>query len=417
MTPHKRFNTLSDIIPLLARKYRTMKPTEIAAVILSDYNVNVTPQSITMFFKRHPEVEQQLQKELVNEGKAEVEVSEALFQNGTFKELNSVKKWIIEMTPRVSPSKLKQDIGHLKNVCMGVYYIDLEESNEQGKRRIQKAVPNWSYRHPDRLTLDQAKEYIACLHSEGRSTNGYRIALRSFFLSRDEKEVKPTDISGDKGKLGKWAKVFVPKEVLQQILNYVREKDFDYYVADHFGLITATRINATLTECRKSNIHFEVGIHTVSIVDKGLHRKGRQTWEKIVPEDLYVELFQLFQKNGEHAFSNVDYDHLCDLNKEAYRIFLKDNPAALDLAMHEPNHFWRHMFAQHMLRALKWNYDLVAALGGWSDTATLKKCYGEPPLEVLREEGLTAIPSILGTRQQAPIPAPLSVNTSIQNQT
>lgn len=361
MIRRQKILRLRELIPRLARKYRTLSPTKLVERILADYNTQLTPQAITMFFTRHPDIEATLQKELVNEGKAEIEVSEALFQNETFRELNSVRKWLIEMTPRLSPDKLDTYIGVLKNVCMGVYYLYAEVDGKE--KRTRHLIENWSFKHPDRLTLEQAKEYIAELHKKGRTTNTCRIALRSFFLSRDEKEIKSTDISGDKGKLGKWSRVFVQRELLYDILNYVKEKDFGCYVVDHFNLKTATRVKASLTEVKKGNVHFDGGFHTISIVDKGLHRKGRQTWEKFIPENLYAELFQLFQVNGEEAFKNVKYENLSELNKEAYRIFLKDNPEALDLALHEPNHFWRHMFAQHMLRATKWNYDLVAELG------------------------------------------------------
>ena len=42
-----------------------------------------------------------------------------------------------------------------------------------------------------------------------------------------------------------------------------------------------------------------------------------------------------------------------------------------------PNHIWRHTFAQDFLHASDWNYELCASIGGWRDTGTLKKHYGE----------------------------------------
>ena len=52
-----------------------------------------------------------------------------------------------------------------------------------------------------------------------------------------------------------------------------------------------------------------------------------------------------------------------------------------------PNHIWRHTFAQDCLSATDWNYELVAALGGWISTETLKLSYGEMNEEA-RERGL-----------------------------
>ena len=52
----------------------------------------------------------------------------------------------------------------------------------------------------------------------------------------------------------------------------------------------------------------------------------------------------------------------------------------------DSNHFWRHMFAQHMLRKTGWNYGIVAALGGW-DTKSLEESYGKPPQAIVQEWG------------------------------
>jgi integrase len=131
----------------------------------------------------------------------------------------------------------------------------------------------------------------------------------------------------------------------------------------------------------------------VTVIDKGLHRKGRQTWDKIVPLTLMEEIEKVSQEREDRIFGISDY-RLSKINKEAYRVFLKDNPRALDLALREPNHFWRHMFAQHMLRATNWNYVLVAALGGWKTREALIESYGMPPSEMIRREGLSTIPEI-----------------------
>ena len=52
-----------------------------------------------------------------------------------------------------------------------------------------------------------------------------------------------------------------------------------------------------------------------------------------------------------------------------------------------PNHIWRHTFAQDCLNATDWNYELVASIGGWKDTNTLKLSYGEMD-ELARRRGL-----------------------------
>ena len=389
----RKFQTVGDIVPDLVRKYRTFKPTEIAQLILADYNTNVTPESVTMFFKRHPEIETELRREIVSDEKENIVVSESIFSNGTFEELPSIKKLIIEQRPRVAPRVLEDTLGAIKCICLGKY-TDIREGESGRRNYVEKRIPAWTLKHPDRLTLEHAKEYIAFLHGLGRNTHRYRLGARAFFLSRDSIKVKPTDIAGDKGEIGKYGKVVVPKETLSAIFNHMKAKNFDYYACNHSSYKTATRITATLTETKKSNMREEDGITVLDIKDKGLHRKGRQKWTKIIPPDVRDELLWLFSKYGDSAFAHIDAQDLRAFNKEVYQLFLTDNPKALELAMKEPFHFWRHMFAQHMLRATNWNYDIVAELGGWSDTNTLKKCYGSPPQEVLRKAGITIIPTI-----------------------
>ena len=40
-------------------------------------------------------------------------------------------------------------------------------------------------------------------------------------------------------------------------------------------------------------------------------------------------------------------------------------------------HIWRHTFAQDMLEATNYNYEIVASIGGWKSTLVLKNHYGE----------------------------------------
>ena len=51
-----------------------------------------------------------------------------------------------------------------------------------------------------------------------------------------------------------------------------------------------------------------------------------------------------------------------------------------------PFHFWRHQFAQHMLRVTDWNYGLVARLGDWT-VETLEGYYGKMDRKTALESG------------------------------
>ena len=389
--PKKVFR-MSEVLPQLVSKYRTVSPTELKEKILSDYNKDISSDAVRKFMQRNPQAFGALMIEIRDKDTKQIEVKSSLYENGTFSELNSIKKWNLDQATRVSPEHQKSQVDAIKNVCKGTFYLRIK-TPMSGWSLEQRQIEGWTSKHPDRLTLEQAKEFLAAVHQAGRGTKNYRLALRAFFLSRDKITINPTDISGEMGELGKWKRVFVPKETLTKILEYVYQQNFDYGVADECAYKTGSRATATLEEFKNSNITTEEdGTVIMKVIDKGFHRKGRQTWFKIIPKDLQTKLDVLFLSHGDKAFGDINPDSLRAVNKEAYRKFLDGQ--ALELALSEPMHFWRHMFAQHMLRATNWNYDLVAELGGWKGSDIIKKCYGAPTRELIRKAGLEAIPNI-----------------------
>jgi hypothetical protein len=52
-------------IPEFARQAKTVSPSKLAKEILNRRNKEITPESITMWFKRHPTIYDDLSKELV----------------------------------------------------------------------------------------------------------------------------------------------------------------------------------------------------------------------------------------------------------------------------------------------------------------------------------------------------------------
>lgn len=264
---------LRELIPRLARKYRTLSPTKLVERILADYNTQLTPQAVTMFFKRHPQIERELRTEIVEEDKEQVIVSESIFQNGTFEELNSVKKWITEMTQRIALEGVRARVGFLKLVCMGKYREDILLKDGKRKREM-KSIEGWSLKHPDRLTIEHAKEYIAELHKKGRTANVTRIALRSFFLSRDNVTVKTQDISGEKNAVGKYNNVYVEKSTLERIFDHVKQLSYEASIIDRFMYKTATRVTASLN-VRKKDFWKDGMTDIVRVVDKGPRQKRK----------------------------------------------------------------------------------------------------------------------------------------------
>ncbi len=394
-------------LPQLAEKYHTVSPAELSRYILQDYNEKRTPEAITVFFSRNPAVKQAIIQKQVNIATQANQVveSEILERMELFQELPSVKKWRITQTTRISRKNLLSQVATLRNICMGRFFLKKHNEDYSKIWLEEKHVPEWTFKHPDRITLDQIKEFIAYVHiNNNGNTKGFRAAARGFLFSRDGKEVAPQDIDGSAGKIGKYADVMASKAEINQIFSELKAVDFRVYVIAHFSYKTATRADASHKDCKKSNLHTESGAViwenwsnlktcTMTITDKGLHRTGRLTWNKQVDEQLYSELEGLWTMHGEdRAFAGMSLTYIRTTLKAAYRKFLKGR--VLELAMTEPMHFWRHMFAQHMLRATNWNYEIVAMLGGWLGTDILKKCYGAPTKEMLMKEGMAYLPTI-----------------------
>jgi integrase len=119
------------------------------------------------------------------------------------------------------------------------------------------------------------------------------------------------------------------------------------------------------------------------VVDKGRHRKGRQKWWKIIMGDLKDTIVKnLESRNNPQEgllFNGLTYEKVRKIFQKAYRL--------AEITVHQPHHIWRHTGAQDLLDATDWNYELVGSILGWSDTKTLKECYGKMG-EAIRERAL-----------------------------
>jgi integrase len=385
---------LSNILPILIKKHSTFSPSALRSYILSEYNKDFTSQAITMWLTRHPTIEAELKQQVTTEAVSTVEVTPKIFENGSFHELPTIKKWGIEKATLVSAGYHQGNVQAIKRICQGVFYL----KDHKTKKYTEMHVPNWTPKTPERLTLEQAQEFIAAVHNAKSGTKQYRIAVRDFFLSRDHITLKTTEVSGFMPRIGHWKHVFVERPVLQQIFDYIKERNYIAYAYIFLMFKTASRATAAATEYLKGKMRMEDGIGVISVTDKGFHRTGRQTFDKIITPDLLGELNKCWTINGDNPFQNLDLDVVRKLCKEAYRLYLTGE--ALDLGLTEPLHFWRHMFGTHMLRATAdpttgiWNYTAVAELGNWSNENMLKKVYGAPTKEMLRKVGLGSIPKI-----------------------
>ena len=138
---------------------------------------------------------------------------------------------------------------------------------------------------------------------------------------------------------------------------------------------TATRIKASLN-ARIEDIITRGDIWFVKIVDKG--RNGGITWYKIIISELKDEIENILELR-EYPPSGFLFE---GVRENMVRIVFKEAYEKIGINVGGENgidvtHIWRHTFAQDMLEATNYNYEIIASIGGWKSTQTLKKHYGE----------------------------------------
>lgn len=372
-----------------AREHKTLSPSKLAETVLNRRNEKITPESITMWFKRHIAIYEELRKELVEGLPREKErIDLSVFERGQFEELPSVKTWILEMRAReLSALYVQHQKANLNIVCRGKfpkYRIDLVN---EGK---------WCLKHPDRFTLQDALEIITLLKAKGIDTYPYKRAMKDFLMSKGVVIGKKIAV-GRSASYGKFAKLYVERPILDNMLEWVKKQNFQAYLCDDFMFKTGTRLTASLNASIE-NVNFEQ--HTIRVYDKArrsLYPNGKE-WEKYIPLKLWHDLKGLIGKRKVGKIFNIKEDAMESLNREALKRFVPE----LEPKIRMPNHFWRHMFFQHLLRATNWNYAICAELGG-STVASLQESYGKPPQATVRQWGIKYMPT-LEASEMMPIP-------------
>lgn len=381
-------------IPAISRELGTLDLDEISEEILKKRNKVVKPSAIKMWFHRHKEIKDELEKEIIGNHIDKLEISENIFVNGTFEKLKTVDKWNRSMIRKKIVMR-KSNLSTLKSICKGKF------------QRFE--VPDWTVQHPDRLTQEDVLRIVDYCIVNKIDTHTYRLTARSFLRAND----KPfSEISGRKhASFGKYKRMSYPKEKVQEVLQYVKKRNEVAYVVDLFMYKTGTRVTATLKAKiedvftqRISNklIHPQSPEYTdrnkehvfITVYDKAkrsIHPRGKD-WIKYIPQKLYFAMLDIIGSRRIGNIFEIDKKELTKLNKEAL------NKVIPELFEQFPkfrmvNHFFRHMFAQNMLSLTMWNLQAVAELGGWTPKA-LEESYGKPPVEMVRKWGLQFIPQI-----------------------
>jgi len=206
--------------------------------------------------------------------------------------------------------------------------------------------------------------------------------LKDFIESKGKAVGKRIVVGKPKG-YGKYAKLHVEKPILREMLEWIKGINFEAYVVDSFMLKNGTRIDATLNALIEELT--EVGEEAIiTVYDKGRRSKYPKghPWDKKVDSKLLCEMKQLIGDRKHGKIFSIDYNEMLKINREALEKLcpeiLEQYP---DLYV---NHFWRHMFFQHILRKCEWNYTIAGALGG-AHPLSVEESYGKPPDETIKE--------------------------------
>ena len=359
-------------LPKFARENHTLSPTDLARIILEKRNKTVSPEAITMWFKRHPDILMEIKGSIHAEELPQAEVSKTIFNNGTFEELRTVKQWLIQLDAReLSREFIKTKINLLKAVCKGQI---------RGFDLVFEGL--WCLKHPDRLTLQECMEIISIVRRKGKDTYQLKRDLKDFMQSKGIPVGQRIAVGKPRG-YGKFARLFVKKPVLKAMLEWIKKEHFEVYVVDAFMYKTGTRITATLNALLE-NIGETGDQAIITVYDKG--RKSKyphgHPWDKRLDATLLWDIKQLIGLRRHGKIFTVSKDLISKINRQALETFapeiLKQFPTLM------VNHFWRHMFFQHMLRNCDWNYTVAAALGG-SESKSVEESYGKPPEETIKK--------------------------------
>lgn len=327
-----------------------------------------SPESITMWFKDHPVIYEQLKTKVVRIETVKEIVTDATFENGTFRNLQCIKEWITKLRAKGAKDQaITKFVGGIKQICQGIL------PHKKGR------IAEWGLKHPLTLTLNDAITYLAELQKLELRTRRHRLSIRSFFKYRNIAGYE--EIGGElEEEAGQYADLFVSKEKINKIFEYLKEMNHEAYMASYFAYKTASRLTATLNAHAS---YLNMAEHRITVLEKASTRKKKSRKQKYIPPDLWA----MIRKEGK--LFRIEALELNGLLRSAYKRIIPEMAERIPM----PFHFWRHMFAQHMLRAKEWNYAIVAKLGGWT-TGALERYYGKMSFDTAFELGHKAVENL-----------------------
>lgn len=329
---------------------KTVSPKELAKWVLSKRNKVITPEAITNYFRRNPEYKKRIDEKLNGISPNVFQaVDGSLFENGNFKDTSTVKQWLMDMAMRrrrgkgLHPEYLKTQVRILKQYC-----------------EIYK-------KHPDRFNFQDAQEIFMLEEAKGKDTYHIRRVFKDFLKSRGETDYTKIGVGKPRG-FGLYKDLVVEREPINNMLTWVGQQNFIAYTADLLMFHNGLRINAVLKA--KIEDYRTVGKWgLLTVVEKFREVKTFKLVRKVAES---IEMLIGERKSG-LIFAGLDKDAIGKINNEAINRFCPE--IRQKYANIHPNHFWRHMCAQHLLRATDRNSKAVAALMQCTEQS-LNESYG-----------------------------------------
>jgi integrase len=220
-------------------------------------------------------------------------------------------------------------------------------------------------KHPDRLTTRDAQEMFIALESDqafshweggvkvaGQDSCVYRRALKDFLKSKGAKDWQLIGVGKPSG-YGQYKDLWAEPETVKQMIEWVTEQNPTIGAIDSIMYHRGIRVHAVLT-AEIAKFHRTSEWDYITVLEKfretptfKLNKTIGDKIQKIIGD----------RKEG-RIFEGVIEHEVADLNREALKKFLPDLEPKIEM----PNHFFRHMHAQHLRKLTKGNTVLCAAM-------------------------------------------------------
>jgi len=252
--------------------------------------------------------------------------------------------------------------------------------------------------HPDKFDLEKMQQFVSAYLEEKKVKKlprQFRMAMRSFLASRGMAIPRGAGsqygVSGEKDSYGEYGHIKLSDDQIDQMRDYLSDNLEALFFFD-YGIETCARaqtiVNTEISKIEKTNGLIQIRV---------LESKTQKQWTKYLlttkyshAKDTAQELEAYTKAHPQRRLLFLDEGQtyrefeqkICKKLKEAYEAIGVTDPYFYK----KPIHSLRHIGAHLWLRRTKYDYVLVAKIGGWEDVQTLIDCYGEMTADVVLQK-------------------------------